>query len=458
MHAVADSSVGKESMRLMVFEAKMPKLAETMEEGTIVRWLKTEGEWVEKGQPLLEVEMEKATMEVPSPATGYLRRVLFQEGETVPVTTVIAYIADSMDVEVPESKPVPENTDTERGSATTGPNMQSYEDTREGPTLRPPTPGRSTDAEDSASRSGEWVKASPAARRLAREHGIDLRLIPGTGPGGRVVETDVQAFLEDKGSQFPSKHNDMVRAVKMSQMRKTIASRLAESKRVIPHFYVSIEADMSESVRLREELGSKTQSEPGLQHRPSASGDVNGASLLPRVSYNDMIVKAVGRALRKHLDMNARLCGDVITVLDEVNVGIAVNVEGGLVVPVIRDADKKTVWEIADESKVLINKARTGMLSREDCSGGTFTVTNLGMLGVDSFAAIINPPEVGILAVGKISLKPVARNDQIALGHVVTLTLSADHRVVDGVSAGSFLKTVKAYLEEPRRYIFGDSD
>lgn len=423
----------------MVHNVIMPKLAETMEEGTIARWHKAEGEWIEKGELLLEVEMEKTTMEVPSPVSGYLRKVLFQEGETVPVTRVIAYVTTTKDEGLPTAPPDGSGAEERKAALHAGPSP----DERRGESH---VEGRIEGREIATLEGEDRAKASPAARRLAREHGIDLSSLQGTGPGGRITEADVKKAIEVKvgkagvneagaseatvraqaGTQLPG------RVVKMNQTRQVTARRLSESKRTIPHFYVSIDVDMSEAVRMREELNAQSQ---------------------VRISYNDLIIKAVSFALRDYPMMNSRFSEEGIIVQDAVNVGVAVSLEDGLIVPVIRNADKKSIREIADESRKLVEKARGGTLFLDEYTGGTFTVSNMGMLGVDSFAAIINPPEVGILAVGKISLKPIVKDGQLSTGHIMNVTLSVDHRVIDGALAARFLNSVKLYLEEPKRLL-----
>jgi len=382
-------------VKSLVYEIIMPKLAETMEEGTIVQWLKSEGEWVEKGEPLFVVEMVKTTMEVPSPSSGYMRRILFGEGHTIEVTEPIAYMADNMDEAIPEVvSETPDCSGREESEA----------------------PGQRHDPGSSA-RTEERVKASPIARKLAEEYGVCLHSLQGSGPGGRIVEADVRRAIEDRPQ-----------VMKMTRIREIIAKRMSESKRTIPHFYVTMEVHMSPAVEWRSELSSSA-----------------------KISYNDLVIKAVANALRKFPLLNSKCLSDGIVLQDAIGIGVAVNTEAGLLVPVVKNADTKSILEISLESARLIEKAREGSLVPDELSGGTFTVTNMGMLGADSFAAIINPPEVGILAVGMIAPKAVIRNDSIVERHMMNLTLSVDHRVIDGALAAQFLSAVKLDLENPQR-------
>lgn len=380
-------------VKSLVYEIIMPKLAETMEEGTIVQWLKSEGEWVEKGEPLLIVEMVKTTMEVPSQSSGYIRRILFGEGDTIEVTKPIAYIADDMHEAIPEIAPETplfagrEKSEVSRQENGLGLNAGTK----------------------------ERVKASPIARKLAEEYGVQLYSLQGSGPGGRIVEADVKRAIEDKP-----------KAMKMTRIREITAKRMSESKKTIPHFYITIEVDMSSLVKWRSKLTSSA-----------------------KTSYNDLVIKAVANALKEFPLLNSKFLGDGIVPQDVIGIGVVVNTAAGLLVPVVKNADTKSLSEISLESARLIEKAHKGDLTPDELSGGTFTVTNMGMLGAHSFAAIINPPEVGILAVGMISLQAVVWDDSIVPRHMMNLTLSVDHRVIDGALAARFLSAVKLELEKP---------
>jgi pyruvate dehydrogenase E2 component (dihydrolipoamide acetyltransferase) len=351
----------------------------TMKEGTVGKWYKKEGEAVEKGEPVVEVVSEKATYDVEAPSAGVLRKILVQGGVDVPVNAALAIIAG------------PDEPFTEAE-------------------VRMETP-------ETAAERERRMLASPAAKRLAREHGADLSLVKGTGSEGRIVEDDVRKFIEEKSGTIPKVRETIL----LSGFRKVSAERLAASFRTAPHSTIAMEINVSKAA----ELHTKTQ-----------------------VSYTAIFAKAVAKALVEHPQMNSRLDGDQIELFEDINVGVAVATEKGLVVPVIRNADKKPLEEIDSAIRELTEKAGREKLAKEDVSGGTFTMTNLGMYGVDFFMPIINPPEAAILGVGRIAEKPVAVEGKIGIVPVMTLTLSYDHRIVDGAPAADFLRRVKEIVEE----------
>jgi len=379
----------------MATEVIMPKLDMTMEKGTIVRWLKEEGQQVEKGEPILEIETDKVVMEVEAPASGILAGISAGPDEVVPVTEVIAYILEPGEKLEGVAKP---------------PAKESAPPPKErvAVTPRAPTPE-------------EKIAVTPRARRLAREHEVDLAQVQGSGPGGRIVEADVLAFIEKREVAKPS-----VEAIKVKERvplrgrRKTIAERMLESARTVPHIALTVEVDMSEAERTR--------------------GDC---------SFTALFVQAVARALRQHPMVNASLQGDEIILYDEVNVGVAAETKEGLLVPVVKGANAKDLFEIDAEIKSLAQSTSEGTLTLEEVSGGTFTVSNLGMFGVEEFQALINPPQSAILAIGAIVEKPVVRDGQVVIRPMVKMTLSADHRVLDGAAAAEFLQNVKSNLERP---------
>jgi len=365
-----------------------------MKEGTVVQWFKKEGDAVQKGEPIVEVLSEKVTYDVEAPASGILRRILALEGANVPVDEAVGIITapDEQLLEIPAGTEAP-TTKIEEAAAVP-------ESERE-----------------RLARAEERFIASPAAKRLAREHGVDLAKVKGTGPEGRIVEEDVKRFLEETGITPKVRET-----IALSGIRKTTAERVSLSARTAPHSTITMEADVTGAAKLREEL---------------------------QVSYTDILVKAVAEVLREHPIMNATLEGDQIKVFEDVNVGVAVATEKGLVVPVVHEADKKSLAEIASTVKELVEKARQGKLSRKELTGGTFTVTNLGMYGVDVFIPIINPPEAAILGVGRVTEKPVIVSGEVKAKPVVQLSLSFDHRIVDGAPAAQFLQRVKQLLENP---------
>jgi len=367
----------------------MPRLSLTMKEGTVVQWFKKEGEVVQKGEPLVEVLSEKVTYDVEAPESGVLRRILASEGSDVPVDQVIGIVATA-------DEPI---TEVELSA--------------------PPAPGLKIE-EVSAPLSkpdeiGDRIPASPAAKRLAKELGVDLRQVKGTGPEGRIVEDDVRRFAEQTALTPKVRET-----VPLTGIRRTTADRLTLSARTAPHSTIVMEVDMINAARFRQET---------------------------QFSYTEMLIKAVAKALLDHRLLNATLEDNQIKVFEDVNVGVAVTTESGLVVPVVRNADKKSLGEISSVLKELVEKARQGKLTREDVTAGTFTITNLGMYDVDVFFPIINPPETAILGVGRVVEKPVAVNGQLAIKPLMQLSLTYDHRIVDGAPAAKFLQTVKQVLE-----------
>jgi len=390
----------------MVKKVIMPKLGETMEEGEIIKWLKKEGDRVEKGEPLLEIATDKANMEVEATTSGYLRRIVVKEGEKVPVAKEIAYIADSMEEEIPSLEEAEAVTHEKREEVQ---KEESFAEER-------------------------VVKASPVAKRLAREKGIDLTKVKGTGPGGRIVKEDVLRAAEEveaapKAEKIPAEGKE----ISLSRAERIMAQRMKQSKREIPHFYLTSEVDFSEAVKLREDLVEEFEKEKGV-----------------RISYTDLIIKACAKALRKFPRINSLYKEDRIISSPRVNLGLAVAREQGLVVPVIKDADKKSLFEIAKERQNLVKKATEDRLSVEDVEGGTFTLSNLGMVQIKNFTAIINPPQVCILATGQIKERVVVgKEGEIVVAPVMEMTLSCDHRAVDGYLGSQFLQEIKKALEKP---------
>ena len=454
-------------------DVTMPRLSDTMEEGKILRWLKREGDRVEAGELLVEVETDKADMEVESSASGVLKQVRLAEGETAPVGAVIAVIeagngkaesaappragADRAAPPVPKASPpsatrpaapaAPAERPATSGAAAATPAAPASTASR-------PAPAAAPAARPAAARNGE-PKASPLARALADELGIDLANVRGTGPAGRITRRDVEeaqrravspaapasgtapsakgrAAQDAEGAAAeaaPGSASGGVRRVPLSKMRASIAKRMAESKREAPHFYLTTIVDMDEAVRLRAQL-------KALEVEPS-------------VTYNHMVVKAVADALATFPEVNARFAGDAIELLGEVNVGIATAVDDGLLVPVLSGADRLDLLAIAAQARTLAEKAESGRFTAADLSGATFSVSNLGMFDVDSFSAVLNPPQAAILAVGSVKQRPVVRDGALAVGWTMSITLSCDHRVIDGARGGRFLADVKRRLENP---------
>ncbi|MCL6588655.1 MAG: 2-oxo acid dehydrogenase subunit E2 [Firmicutes bacterium] len=444
----------------MATKVVLPMLGQTMEEGTIIRWIKQEGETVEKGEPLLEVMTDKVNMEVEAPATGVLRKIIAQPEEVVPVMGLIGIIGTP-------DEPI-DDILAEIG--------------------RPPdfgiqsTPGASTPQEKPTAKdvqiANERVFISPRAKRIAEEQGVPIEALAGrgTGPNGRVVEKDVLAYIAEQGEPVKVKvtplaakiaaeqgislkevvgtgpqgkitREDVIRAtsqvqpsyssikekvIPFSGIRKIVADNVTKSAQSAPHVTLTAEVDMTEAVRVREQILAEFERKYGV-----------------RLSFTDLIVKAAARAILDHPMVNASLQGNEIRIPADVNIGIAVAIEGGLVVPVIHNAEKKSLAEISTEIKRLVDKARSGGLSGEDMAGGTFTITNLGAYGVDIFNPIITPGQSAILGVCRIAKKPVAVADSVAVRSMMNLCLSFDHRVLDGAPAAEFLQKVKELLESP---------
>lgn len=407
---------------------RMPRLSDTMEEGNIVGWLKNVGDKVEPGDVLAEVETDKATMELESFQSGTLLYIGVKEGP-VPVDGIIAIIgAEGEDYKAQLAEAEASSPSTETKEEVPAP----------APTPTPaPTTVASVPAPQPTPTSDGRVKASPLAKSMAADAGINIASIPGTGDGGRVVKKDVENFISNGGAQASaapvlsqniSLANDVQYGdIPVTQMRKVIARRLGESKFTAPHFYLTIEIDMDNAIAARKKL---------------KANDI-------KVSFNDFVVKACAMALKKHPMINSSWHGDKITVHQEVNIGVAVAVPDGLLVPVIRNADQKAMTYINQEVRTLAGKAKDKKLQPDEMSGNTFTISNLGMFGIEEFTAIINTPDSCILAVGSIIEKAVVKDGQLAVGNRMKVTLSCDHRTVDGASGAMFLQTLKNMLENP---------
>jgi len=380
----------------------LPKLGLTMDEGRIVAWRKREGEPVAQGEILFEVETDKATMEVESPVAGVVRRILAAAGATVPVAETIAVITTTAD------EPIPAafgglTARTDGGGLTVA--------------AEPPSSGPLDASSSSAPSADDRVRASPAARKKAAELGIDVATVAGRGPGGRITIEDVEAATK---TAAPASMAAGERREPLSRMRRAIAERMSRSAREAPQFQISRDADMTAADALRRREG---------------------------VSYTDVLIAACGRALARHPRFRSRFEGDALVVADGIHVGLAVALDDGLLVPVIRDADRKDLATITRERARLEEGARAGKLLADALTGAVFTISNLGTLGVDRFTALVAPPEAAILAVGRVADRVVARDGQVAIRPMVSLTLSVDHRVADGADAASFLADVVRWLE-----------
>ncbi|MFH1775181.1 MAG: dihydrolipoamide acetyltransferase family protein [Chloroflexota bacterium] len=391
---------------MMAVTVTMPKLGLTMEEGTIVEWRKRDGEEIQKGEILYVIETEKVTFEVEAPASGILGNIVAREGDVIPVGGAVAYILEAGEKlsDLPEMPAAREEAARPAGEVVTQRRVEIP----------------------------KGIKISPVARKMAQENNIDVSSIKGTGPSGRIVREDVLAALEAQRDARPVPEAAAEEKIKpLSSMRKVIASRMTESFRS-PHFYLTVSVDTLELAKARQNLLPVVEGKAGI-----------------RLTYTDLLVKLVARSLEDNPALNCAYADGSVRVFKRIDIGMVTAVEGGLVVPVIRQADKKTLSEISKDRAGLAEKAREMKLTREEMTNSTFTISNLGMFDIDQFSAILQPPEAAILAVGRIADRPVAREGQVVIRPMMTLTLSIDHRVLDGVLGANFLKSLKNYIENP---------
>jgi len=427
-------------------EIVMPRLSDTMEEGTILRWLKGDGEQVARGEELVEIETDKATMTYESDQAGTLE-IVASEGSTLAVGEVIARVgtaaAGDDDGPAPDGPArVRADTDTRTAQGTDRPEASPSR----------PRPEREAVAEQ----AGERVKASPLARRMAAENGIDLHGLEGSGPGGRIVKADVLARADAAVAPAPaSRALDGVATAKgetteveLTRTQQTIARRMAESKATIPDFTLQVEVDMEECVKLRAQLKRLARPEGGAEPG-AAAGEAHRREQIKPPTYNDMVLKACALALREHPAANASYRDGRMQLHSRVNVGVAVAAEGALVVPTVFDADEKSLGEIARETHTLADRVRSGAITPPELGGGTFTVSNLGMYGVRSFTAIINPPQAGILSVGSLEPRAIVSDGELVARNSLTLTLACDHRILYGAEAALFIARVRELLQTP---------
>ena len=447
----------------MATQVIMPKLSPTMEEGQLSRWLKKEGDKVSMGEPLAEIDTDKATMEMQALGSGVLRKILIQEGESAPLGQLIAIIGEpdedisaltsqaaatqtaksstpsegTKESDAPETAPVNVSTATDnvldKGAGAAAGN------------------GRQESKPIESAASGRLI-VSPLAARIAAESGIDLRSITGSGPGGRIIKRDVEELIGQaksaapaSGTQTPQRH---LRAVEgspfqksatarasayrdepISEMRRTIAKRLVTSLGPVPHFFLTIEIEMDRAAEMRK--------------------GINELDSELKISLNDIIIKVAAAALMQHPQVNASFQDKVVRYYEHADIGVAVAIEEGLITPIVRVADQKSLSEIAAEVRDLAERARNRKLRPEEFLGATFSISNLGMFGIEEFTAIINPPEGAILAVGAMSPKPVVRSNEMVVRQMMRVTMSCDHRVIDGATGAKFLQTFKKILENP---------
>jgi pyruvate dehydrogenase E2 component (dihydrolipoamide acetyltransferase) len=448
----------------------MPKMGDAMEEGTLLKWLKSAGDEVAEGDPIAEIETDKVTLEIEAPEDGFLTNTLVEEGATVPIGTAVATIG--AEGEVGQKPDAPEG-DQEPVVAEEAEIAAAVEQTPEPEAADEPAPADApapsqTTATTTAQpqtverKPGERLRASPLVKRLAEEHGIDLTQVTGSGPGGRIIKNDISDFVSGAKpvpgappapAQVPSPAATNGQAdqpamapaeaapsrgseskgtkIDLARIRRTTGKRMAESKQTIPHYYVTSNVNMTEALAFRKQIN-------------QSLGESGG-----KVSVNDLIVKAAALALREHPEVNTSFEDGELYQHDAIDINIAIAIDGGLIAPFVPGADEKSLGSIARLTKDLGRRAREGGLTPEEYQGGTFTISNLGMFDVDEFIAVINPPQAAILAVGSVQDVPVVRDGEIVAGSVMKLTLSADHRALDGAQVATFLQTVKRYLESP---------
>lgn len=454
---------------------EMPKMGDTMEEGKILRWIKHEGDTVKKGESLAEVETDKVNIEIEAFAGGVLRKILVPEGESAPIGAGIALIGtpdeplpDGVDGSGTSSAASPASSATSGGAQSSAQPAPVKNTVPMAPTATA-APAESTAPAPGTTEANGRIFISPLARRYAQEQGIDYAAIRGTGPNGRIIKLDVEAALAQAGQTaspvapaapvaptapaqpvqpampaaamplpepepaLPAVDTGETVEIPLTAMRRTIARRLSQSMQTAPHFYVTSVIDTGKLAELRAQINAYAATDPAPI----------------KVSFNDLIIKAVAKALLRMPQVNVSFAEDRLIQKKQVHIGMAVALEQGLIVPVIRNADTRGILDIARESRRLAEAARTGKLRPEDFSGGTFTVSNLGMFDVDSFTAVINPPESAILAVGSITPTPVVVDGQVVVRDRMKVTLSSDHRAIDGATAARFLQEVKRLLEEP---------
>jgi pyruvate dehydrogenase E2 component (dihydrolipoamide acetyltransferase) len=418
---------------------RMPKLSDTMSEGVVAKWHKKVGDKVASGELLADIETDKATMEFESFQTGVLLYIGVEQGKTAPVDSILAILGkDGEDVKALIEEDKSKSAPKEEKPAATDKKEEAKTEEKQEPSIKEEPvaeqkkekePAKEPEPQQANTSDDSRVKASPLAKKLAKEKGIDLSRIQGSGDAGRVVKRDVHAVnLSALGQRSGADEKESYIDADISQMRKTIAKRLAESKFTSPHFYLTIELDMDNAVAARTAINAVAPA---------------------KISFNDMIIKAAAVALKEHPKVNSSWRGDKIRYNTHVHIGVAVAVEDGLLVPVVRFADGKPLSQISTEVKALAEKAQTKKLQPAEWEGNTFTISNLGMFGIEEFTAIINPPDACIMAVGAVRQTPVVKNGQVVAGNVMKVTLSCDHRVVDGATGSKFLQTFKFLLENP---------
>jgi pyruvate dehydrogenase E2 component (dihydrolipoamide acetyltransferase) len=438
----------------MATKVIMPKLSPTMEEGQISRWLKKEGDKVSMGEPLAEIDTDKATMEMQALGNGVLRKILINEGQSAPLGQTIAVIGEpdediaSLLAEAPAQPQQQEAKKQEQPQPAPEPQPQSQPQAKaaaaasSAPAPAPRAVDNGRQPQPAPTDSGRMI-VSPLAARMAAEAGIDLRSLQGSGPGGRIIKRDIEAAISQpqaapaapgyprvvETTRFQQASASAYRDEPASQIRQTIAKRLVTSLGPVPHFFLTTDIEMDRAAEMRQSIKAL---DPDL-----------------KISINDIIIKVTAAALIQHPEVNASFQEKIVRYYEHADIGVAVAIEDGLITPVVRAADQKSLSQIAAEVRELAERARSKRLKPEEYSGATFSISNLGMFGIDEFTAVINPPEGGILAVGAMTAKPVVRENEIVIRQMMRVTMSCDHRVIDGATGAKFLQTFKRILENP---------
>ena len=436
----------------MATQVIMPKLSPTMEEGQLSRWLKKEGDQVSMGEPLAEIDTDKATMEMQALTSGVLRKILIQEGESAPLGQMIAIIGEpdeDISALANQAPAAAKSAETPAAEPTTAPPAGQPNDST--PATPPPTaapPAQGNGQQPPKGDGGGRLIVSPLAARMAAEAGVDLKSITGSGPGGRIIKRDVEDLISGSAQTAEASPQRQLRAVEpgarpqqppgqpstyhdepASEMRRTIARRLVTSLGPVPHFFLTIEIEMDRAAEMR--------------------AGINAIDPELKLSINDIIIKVAAAALIQHPQVNASFQDKAVRYYDHADIGVAVAIEDGLITPIIRSADQKSLSQIAGEVRDLAERARNRKLKPEEYMGATFSISNLGMFGIDEFTAVINPPEGAILAVGAMTPKAVVRDNQVVVRQMMHVTMSCDHRVIDGATGAKFLQTFKKILENP---------
>jgi len=426
----------------MASKVIMPKLSPTMEEGQISRWLKKEGDKVSMGEPLAEIDTDKATMEMQALANGVLRKILINEGESAPLGQLIAVIGEpNEDIAsvLSEAPPAPKQEaqkkpEPEKAPVQPAPAPQA----KAAAVSAQPQPAVDNGHPPQAAATGRMI-VSPLAARMAAEAGIDLRSLQGSGPGGRIIKKDIEAALSQPKAEAAPSYPRLVETARFgatayrdepaTEIRKVIAKRLVTSLGPIPHFFLTTDIEMDRAAEMRRGINAL---DPDL-----------------KISINDIIIKVTAAALMQHPQVNASFQEKIVRYYEHADIGVAVAIEDGLITPVVRAADQKSLSQIAAEVRELAERARSRKLKPEEYTGATFSISNLGMFGIDEFTAVINPPEGGILAIGAMTPKPVVRDNEIVIRQIMRVTMSCDHRIIDGATGAKFLQTFKKILENP---------